>query len=455
MSPEAGSLTSELAGLVGEVAVEEDPQVTVAGKSPAVRVRPRNVDEVGKVLALATDRGLGVIPTGSGTKLATGNPPEKFDVLLDLSGLDRIVEYDAENLTLAAQAGVRVKRLVELVGKDGLFFPADPSFPGEATIGGVVASGDNGPKRLRHGNLRDVVLGVKVVLPNGELVKFGGRTIKNVSGYDVTKMMIGSMGILGVIVEATFRLLPRPQREDVFMHTFPKLTDAARLTAGVLDSVLLPSSLELISSGARKLLIGVTTDLAQGDYLLVVGLEGHPDAVVRQENDLTSMCAKLAPNRAALVVGGDCDSHTVTDQASIESLWNEIHNLERAAGEAGYSVAAKVAVPLSIVWEMAEAAEKSAAGNSVDVAYKIGAGNGILDLYLKGDSESILAVLKDLRTLAQTRGGSLVLKSSPVSGGGLETWGDPRGAHVPLIKATKARFDPHGTLNVGRYVGRV
>lgn len=478
MSPKTESLTSDLAGIVGEVAVEENPQVTVAGKSPAVRVRPKSVDEVGKVLAFANDHGLGVIPTGSGTKLETGNPPEKFDVLLDLTGLDQIVEYDAENLTIAAQAGVRVKDLVELVGKDGLFFPADPSFPGEATIGGVVATSDNGPKRFQHGNLRDVVLGVKVVLPNGELVKFGGRTIKNVSGYDVTKMMIGSMGILGVIVEATFRLLPQPQREDVLVHAFPRLTDVAKLSGEVLDSVLVPSSLELISSAARRLLKGVTPDFAQGEYLLVVGLEGHPDAVARQEKDLTSMCANLAPNRTALVVGGDCvaegkkpserevaceihESHetcncqTVTDQATVESLWNEIYNLERTAKEAGYPVAAKVAVPLSIVWEMAQAAEKSAAANSVEVAYKISAGNGILNLYLKGDNENILAVLEDLRTLAEKREGSLVLKSSPVFNGGFETWGDPQGAYVPLIKATKAKFDPNGILNVGRYMGRV
>jgi FAD/FMN-containing dehydrogenase len=316
------------------------------------------------------------------------------------------------------------------------------------------------------------------VLPNGELVKFGGRTIKNVSGYDVTKMMIGSMGILGVIVEATFRLLPQPQREDVLVHAFPRLTDAAKLSGEVLDSVLVPSSLELISSAARRLLKGVTPDFAQGEYLLVVGLEGHPNAVARQEKGLTSMCASLAPNRTALVVGGDyvaegkkpserevaceiheshetCNCQTVTAQATVESLWNEIYNLERTAKEAGYPVAAKVAVPLSIVWEMAQAAEKSAAANSVEIAYKISAGNGILNLYLKGDNENILAVLEDLRTLAEKREGSLVLKSSPVFNGGFETWGDPQGAYVPLIKATKAKFDPNGILNVGRYMGRV
>ncbi len=478
MSPKTESYTAALTGIVGKDAVEEKPQVTVAGKSPSLRVRPKSVEEVGKVLAFANENGLGVIPTGSGTKLETGNPPEKFDLLLDLTGLDQIVEYDAENLTIAAQAGVRVKDLVELVTKDELFFPVDPAFPGEATIGGVVATSDNGPKRFQHGNLRDVVLGVKVVLPNGELVKFGGRTIKNVSGYDVTKMMIGSMGILGVIVEATFRLLPEPQREDILVHAFPKLSEVTKLAGQVLDSVLVPSSLELLSPAARKLIKGVASDFAVGEYLLVVGLEGHPDAVVRQEQDLTSMCANLAPNRTALVVGGDyvaegkeaserevtcqihdhgeaCNCETVTDQATVDSLWEEIYNLERTAKEAGYAVAAKVAVPLAQVWEMAAAAEKSAAANGVQIAYKISAGNGLLNLYMQGDNEKVLAVLEDLRTLAQKREGSLVLKSTPLFNGSFEVWGEPQGTHISLIRATKAKYDPNGVLNVGRYVGRI
>src|SRR5665648_1237388 len=127
MSPKTESYTAALTGIVGKDAVEEKPQVTVAGKSPSLRVRPKSVDEVGKVLAFANENGLGVIPTGSGTKLEMGNPPEKFDLLLDLTGLDQIVDYDAENLTIAAQAGVRVKDLVEPVGKDELFFSVDPA----------------------------------------------------------------------------------------------------------------------------------------------------------------------------------------------------------------------------------------------------------------------------------------------------------------------------------------
>ncbi|GAB4254025.1 MAG: FAD-binding oxidoreductase [Thermoleophilia bacterium] len=478
MSLKTENLNAALAGLIGEDAVCAPEGANVAGVAPRVVVRPADVGGVQKVLAYANENGLKVVPTGNGTKLELGNPPEEVDILLELTRLDQVTEYDAENLTIAAQAGVKVRTIDEKVARDGLFFPVDPSFPLEATIGGVVATGDNGPKRFGHGNLRDVVLGVKMVRTDGELVKFGGRTIKNVSGYDVTKLLIGSYGTLGVIVEATFRLLPEPQREDVLLHAFPRLEDAAKLSAEVLDSVLIPTAMELISPKARPFLgINLPEEFAPGEHVLAVGLEGHPDAVLRQERDLTAMCSNLAPNRTALISGGGylaegaepapgeaachihedskaCNCSAISDQATVDSLWDSVAEMRRTAAAAGFDVAAKVAVPISVVWELAEALEKSADANGIETAYRISAPVGILTFYLKGDAAKKTAVLEDLRTLAEKRDGSLVLRSAPTFDDGIDAWGNP-GPEISVMRAIKAKYDPNRILNAGRFVGRI
>lgn len=447
MSPEKDGLAAALAGVVGAGKVRDAEGATVGGVAPGLVVRPADVEEVRAVLAFANDNGLRLTPTGGGTTLDLGNRPERVDVLLDLSALDKVTEYDAENLTVAAQAGVKIVDLVERAAADNLLLPLDPAFAGEATIGGVVAAGENGPKRLLRGHVRDLVLGLKVVLPSGELVKFGGRTIKNVSGYDVTKLMIGSLGILGVIVEVTLRLLPAAEREDVLVQAFPELEDVGRLTAQVLDSILAPSALELVSPRAREFLGDhVPTGHAPGQYLLLTGLDGHPDAVTRQERDLTALRSTLTAE------AGGC--LTFSDPVAVGALWKTLGTMRNAAEAAGFTVASRVAVPISAAWEIAAAAEKSAGDNGLQVAYKISAGNGIVDLHLKGEANATRAVLEGLRALAESREGSLVLRCAPAFDQEFEAWGTPR-ADLPVVKAIKAKYDPKGVLNVGRFYGRV
>ena len=190
---------------------------TVAGVQPSVCVTPRSIKEVSLVVAEARRLGLVVAPTGGGSKLSLGNRPRAIDLLLDLSRLDEVVEYDPENLVLTAQAGSSMRSLQSRVAEHHLVIPVDPAMPDCASLGGVLATNDHGPRRLRYGSLRDVVLGMSVVLANGDLIKCGGRTIKNVSGYDLTKLFIGSLGALGVIVQATLRLLPAPAAEGLLL----------------------------------------------------------------------------------------------------------------------------------------------------------------------------------------------------------------------------------------------
>ena len=188
---------------------------SVAGIEPRIEATPHTIDEAARVMARAAEAGAAIVPCGGGSKLALGNPPSRVDLLLRTSALDRTVEYDAENLVITVEAGATIDGVQSRVAGDGLFLPVDPALPWRATIGGVLACNVHGPKRLSYGSLRDLLLGMKVVLTDGEIVRFGGRTIKNVSGYDLSKLFIGSLGTLGVIVEATFRLMPVAAREQV------------------------------------------------------------------------------------------------------------------------------------------------------------------------------------------------------------------------------------------------
>jgi glycolate oxidase FAD binding subunit len=197
MPHEIGDVLAELLLLVPGCPVHEDPQIAIAGVKPAACVSPTNVGEVQRIVGWASRSGVTMAALGGRTKLGIGNPPSHLDLVLDMSALDAVVEYDAEDLVLSAQAGVNIARLQSMVRKDSLVLPVDPQFSDRATLGGVIACADHGPRRRRYGGLRDVVLGLEVVLPNGSLAHFGGRTLKNVAGYDVGKLFIGSLGSIG------------------------------------------------------------------------------------------------------------------------------------------------------------------------------------------------------------------------------------------------------------------
>ncbi|MCW5880662.1 MAG: FAD-binding oxidoreductase, partial [Anaerolineae bacterium] len=185
------------------------PRYAVDGREPSVIARPASLDDLAAALRDAHAAGQAVIPWGAGSQMALGAMPSRYDVALDLSGLDAIVEHDAPNLTITAQAGARLSSLQAALAEAGQFLPLDPAYP-EATIGGLIATDASGGWRLGYGTLRDLVLGVRLVLADGTVLKLGGKTMKNVAGYDLIKPVVGSLGTLGVVAEATLRAYAHP-----------------------------------------------------------------------------------------------------------------------------------------------------------------------------------------------------------------------------------------------------
>ncbi len=249
-------LASRLKGIVGEANVMHDPDrlkaFAVDGVVPRAVVSPGSEEEISGLLALAKAEKLGICLRGNGTKIAAGLIPRKLDIVLSMLRINRITEHDVPNLSLSVEAGITLTALQKQLAQTGKgsFLPLDPPYTEKATIGGIVATNGSGPRRYLYNTARDLLLGVKAVLPNGDIVAFGGKTMKNVSGYDMTKLMVGSWGALGVITEITTKLLPLPEASATLLGSFDDLAKAGSLTRKVLHSVLLPSAIELMDGKA-------------------------------------------------------------------------------------------------------------------------------------------------------------------------------------------------------------
>ncbi len=478
MPPSFGDFLAELKVLVPGVTVEEDPQIKVAGVVPAVRVSPTTVRELEQIVGWASRHGMAMAALGGGTKLGIGNPPPRLDLVLDMSAMNSIIECDPENLVLTAQAGVTIQHVQWMARKDSVVLPLDPQSRDRATLGGVIASADHGPRRGQYGGLRDLVLGMKVVLPDGSLAHFGGRTLKNVAGYDVGKLFIGSIGTIGVIAEATVRLLPLPVCEELLLVTVPGLEHGRRLVTKILESVLIPSTLEFLSPACAGFL-GLDQYLRSSgtESLLLVALEGHPAAVERHVGDISGYCAELNSVPTALLGGtggiapgvessvrmvarpawsqaGVVESRRASEIGlAPDGCWDTFAELRGKALGNGYHVGLRCTVPLARAWDLAFAADEHSRANDVAISYRMSCGSGSLEVHARGSSTGLRAFARELRTDAENREGAVtVLDGWSELGPQFDAWGAHR-TDFGLIKAVKEKFDPQGIMNPGRYVG--
>jgi glycolate oxidase FAD binding subunit len=375
--------------------------------------------------------------------MGLGTTPKGIDIVLGLRRLNSVVEYDVPNLTVIAQAGVVLEDLQAQFASNQQFLPMDPAFPSAATVGGVIATNASGPRRYAYGAARDLVLGMKVVLANGDLIHPGGKTVKNVAGYDLDKLFIGSMGTLGVIVEVAFRLFPAPERRATIVAAFPTLDTAQAAVTAVLKSQLLPTALEILNAKALEVV-----GMGQGVYGLALPVEGAREAVERQLADLAGLCGDA----------GALATETITDQEE-RALWLAVRDLPgRIALASPDSAWAKCSVLIGGVHKVAQDAVAAAARLGLTVALDVRAGNGIVNAWFQGqqgDEARQAVALNELRAAAAAAGGTMILERAPVKvKQAVSVWGQP-GTDFPAMKAIKSRLDPGNVLNPGRYAGGI
>jgi len=436
---------SALRDMVGEAHVIQNPDLlreyAVDGLAPRAVVSPGSREEIAKLLVFTNAEKLVVAPRGNGTKMAAGGIPGRLDLVLSTLRINRIVEHDIPNMSLSVEAGITladVQKILAQTGK-GSFLPLDPPHTEKATVGGIIAVNDSGPRRCLYSSARDLLLGLKAVLPTGEIVAFGGKTVKNVSGYDMTKLMIGSWGTLGVITEITTKLLPLPEASATLLASFAGLEKAGSLLRKVLHSVLLPSAMELLDEKAAGQL-GEKTK-----YLVAFSLEGVGEAVERQAAEIGEK-AKREGAVETKVLRGEED----------RSFWIKVRD---------FAVISAVSVVLRSNFVISAQAgvlgnyEKWSREAGVECAFIGHAGNGIIRSYMPDGGAARTAALAGLiekfTAEAANRGGNLVVESAPRElKEKVRVWGRPRSDEV-VARRLKEKMDPNNVLNPGRFVGGI
>lgn len=273
-------LLRELRAICGEQYVAENEQ-------GALNVCPASAEEVAAILQLANQRGFGVTPVGGGTNLWPAHAGA--EVLLHTDRLVQVEHYDPADLTVGVGAGMTVAQLNQLVNVDRLMFGCDPPLPGRATIGGILATNAQGPMRHGYGGLRDFCIGIRFVTGDGRKAKGGGRVVKNVAGYDLMKLLIGSYGTLAVITSASFKLFPTPRQTRTFIAEFITWQEALKFRDLIVRSPLQPMCLELVSPRARKLMRPEVTEDA---WVICVRGAGSDAVLARYRQELGSPVVK-------------------------------------------------------------------------------------------------------------------------------------------------------------------
>jgi glycolate oxidase FAD binding subunit len=247
----SASVTSRLCEIVGAANVAGDfaqlATYEIDRKLPAAAVRPGTSEEVAEIVKFAAAEKLALVPTGARTKLGIGYAPSRYDLALDMTRLNKVIAYDPGDLTLSVEAGVPLAKLAQVLAEHRQFLPLPVPFVNRTTIGGLIASGVDSPLRQFYGTARDFLLGMEYVTGEGIAAKSGGRVVKNVTGYDIHKLMIGALGTLGVITRVNFKTFPMPLATRGFIARFPTAENALDMRHRIAQSALTPLTMEIVS----------------------------------------------------------------------------------------------------------------------------------------------------------------------------------------------------------------
>ncbi len=262
---------------------------------PEVVVAPLTTAEISEIVKLANNERIPIIPRGGGTCLSGGTIPTNGGIVLAMHRMNKILEIDQDNLTATLQPGVITATLHQAVEKEGLFYPPDPQSMFMSTIGGNVAENAGGPRGVKYGVTKDYVLGLEVVTATGSILKVGGKTIKNVSGYDLMRLFAGSEGTLGVITEITVRLLPLPEAKRTLLALFNTLDDAAAAVSSIIKNRIIPTTLEMMDHKIMELIenfkpVGFPMDVEGAILIEVDGSENDVNAQITRVAEICSQC---------------------------------------------------------------------------------------------------------------------------------------------------------------------
>ncbi|MBI2364412.1 MAG: FAD-binding oxidoreductase [Deltaproteobacteria bacterium] len=398
----------------------------VDGMQPALVCFPAAAEQIAAALRVAAEAEAAVIPWGGGTAMQIGNRPRSLDVVMETGRLDRVIEHDGANLTATVQSGMTLMALQEVLARQKQILPFDPPFPARATIGGIVAANLNGPRRSCYGSVRDLVIGMKVSLASGEVIKAGGKVVKNVAGYDMCKLFVGSLGTLGILTEVTLRVAPIPETAAtvVAAGALPKVL---RFVDELSRSPLLPAAVALMNSRA----LGA----GQNDWRAAIRCEGFAETVARHTNDALAMAQRVGLGAEILRDSAD------------GQLWDRVRDFPLQTGRVVY----RVTVARASVAESVRAIREWN-GSEFQPAILSNPPTGTLWV-AESERQTSPQRFADLLSLAPRCGGHAIIFAAPDdTKKNIDVWGPPPPT-LALMREMKNQFDPTGLLNPGRFVG--
>lgn len=418
-------------------------------RMPEAVLSPETAQQIVEILNVCNLFNIPIIPRGSGTNLAAGTVPYEGGVVLLFNRMNQVLEFDQENLTITVQPGMISEDLCKYVESYGLFYPPDPSSMKISTIGGNVSENSGGLRGLKYGVTKDYVKGLQVVLANGQLLKTGGKLAKDVAGYDLTSLLVGAEGTLGIITEITLKLIPLPSKKMTSVAYFHSLEDAARTVSQIIASKIIPVTLEFLDQKTivaveQFMKIGLPTDV---EAMLVFEQDGDETIVTKDINEMTS----IAKENGAFI----------TQLAKDEREAEKIKTARRVALSAlsklrPTTILEDATVPRSELAEMVRRINKIAERNNVNIATFGHAGDGNLhptcltDVRNYEEMERVEQAFAEIFEAALDLGGTITGEHGvgEMKAPYLE-WkvGKPG---IQIMKGIKVAFDPNNIMNPGK-----
>lgn len=416
-------------------------------------VLPHTTEDVSKIMKFCFSNSIVITPRGAGTGLSGGALPASGGIVISFEKMNSIIQIDEANLQVTTEPGVITEVLQNAVKEKGLFYPPDPSSRGSCFIGGNVSANSGGPKAVKYGVVKDYVLNLEVVLPNGDIIITGANVLKNSTGYNLTQLMVGSEGTLGLITKIVLKLIPLPKYDLLILVPFNDVEKAGAAVSAIFRAGFMPSALELVEINALKIVsdyvgnnsIPVTDDI---EAHLIIEVDG---------NNLESLYSEIE-SISQLLQDFDCGEIFFADNASQkEELWKLRRRTAEAVKINGYTIEEDTVVPRANLPQLIKGVKQLALENNFKVVCYGHAGDGNLHVRIKMDNNKnsldnpeVIPVIRKLFTLVHSLGGTI----SGEHGIGLiqKSYMDIvfNKAAIEIMKGIKCAFDPHNILNPGK-----
>lgn len=412
-------------------------------------VSPRNTEEVSSLIKICNEYKIPVVPRGTGTNLCGGTCPTEGGIVFLFKHMNKILEIDEENLTATVQPGAITLDLINAVEAKGLFYPPDPGSMKSSTLGGNINENSGGLRGLKYGVTRDYVIALEIVLPNGDIMRSGGKLAKDVAGYDFTRLFVGSEGTLGIITEATLKLVPKPETKKTMLALYQDLEAAARSVSKIIASKIIPTTLEFLDQATITVVedyvkIGLPTD---AKAVLLIEQDGSPEVVQKDIEKMTGICK--SENAVSVQVA---QSDEEAEQLTTARRWA----LSALARLKPTTILEDATVPRSEIANMVKAINEIAKKYDLNICTFGHAGDGNLhptvptDARNKEEMERVEKAFEEIFIKAVELGGTITgehgvgIMKAPY----LELKLGKEG--IAAMKAVKAALDPNNIMNPGK-----